>query len=114
MGGVATWAGDGTTGFPNPIHFPWLLLTPPRIFIVNGAMTMFLAILGRILIVDFPDKVSRSRFPFLKPSEVRAIQNKLERDRQDAEFDKLTLKKFFEACLRWDLWALYVSPDYPT
>jgi hypothetical protein len=81
-------------------------LTHIRIFIINGAMTIFLAILGRILIVDFPDKVNRSRMPFLKPNEVQAIQNKLERDRQDAEFDKLTLKKFVDASSRWELWVL--------
>ncbi|PSN72063.1 MFS general substrate transporter [Corynespora cassiicola Philippines] len=74
------------------------------IFIINGAMTVFLAILGRILIVDFPDKVHKSRMPFLKPHEVQAIQAKLDRDRQDAEFDELTMKKFWAACARWELW----------
>lgn len=75
------------------------------IFIINGAMTMFLAVLGRLLIVDFPDKVHKSRMPFLKPSEVKAIQDKLERDRHDSEYDKLTVAKFLEACTRWQLWA---------
>ncbi|KAG9201226.1 hypothetical protein G6514_005955 [Epicoccum nigrum] len=75
------------------------------IFIINGAMTMFLAVLGRILIVDFPDKVSKSRFPFLKPAEVQAILTKLERDRRDAEYDELTMAKFLSACKRWELWA---------
>lgn len=69
-------------------------------------MTIFLAILGRILIVDFPDKVLNSRWPFLKPNEIRAIQEKLDHDRQDAEFDGLTLGKFLSACARWELWAL--------
>ena len=68
-------------------------------------MTMFLAVLGRILIVDFPDKVSKSRFPFLKPAEVQAILTKLERDRRDAEYDELTMAKFISACKRWELWA---------
>ncbi|KAF2009766.1 MFS general substrate transporter [Aaosphaeria arxii CBS 175.79] len=74
------------------------------IFIINGLMTVFLALLGRLLIVDFPDKVHRSRKPFLKPDEVRAIQDKLERDRSDSEFDELTMKKFLGACARWELW----------
>jgi hypothetical protein len=42
----------------------------------------------------------------LKPHEVKAIQNKLERDRRDSEFDKLTMKKFLAACSRWELWFL--------
>ncbi|KAF2998140.1 hypothetical protein E8E13_001601 [Curvularia kusanoi] len=75
------------------------------IFIINGAMTMFLAVLGRILIVDFPDKVHKSRFPFLAPAEVQSIQAKLERDRRDAEYDELTMSKFVSACKRWELWA---------
>lgn len=75
------------------------------IFIINGAMTMALAILGRLLIVDFPDKVHKSRFPFLKPHEVQSIQAKLERDRRDAEFDELNWAKFGQALKRWQLWA---------
>tara|TARA_R110002003_G_scaffold121_12_gene10738 strand:- start:3735 stop:4445 length:711 start_codon:yes stop_codon:yes gene_type:complete len=75
------------------------------IFIVNGAMTMVLAILGRLLIVDFPDKVHKARFPFLKPAEVKAIQDKLERDRHDAEFDEITGGKFLHALAKWQLWV---------
>jgi len=88
------------------VQFLLQSLTHTRIFIINGAMTIFLAILGRILIIDFPDKVNQSRIPFLKPNEVQAIQDKLQRDRQDAEFDKLTLKKLVDASKRWELWAL--------
>jgi hypothetical protein len=77
-----------------------------RIFIINGAMTIFLAILGRLLIVDFPDKVHKSRRPFLNAEEVLAIQNKLNRDRQDAEYDEITMQKFFNVCRRWELWFL--------
>jgi hypothetical protein len=77
-----------------------------RIFIINGAMTIFLAILGRILIVDFPDKVHKSRRPFLNAEEVSAIQSKLDRDRQDAEYDELTTRKFMKVCGRWELWFL--------
>jgi hypothetical protein len=77
-----------------------------RIFIINGAMTIFLAILGRILIVDFPDKVHKSRRPFLNAEEVSAIQGKLDRDRQDAEYDELTTRKFMKVCGRWELWFL--------
>jgi hypothetical protein len=69
-------------------------------------MTLFLAVLGRLLIVDFPDKVHKARFPFLQPDEVHAIQAKLERDRRDAEYDELTLRKFLHACARWQLWVL--------
>ena len=68
-------------------------------------MTMFLALLGRLLIVDFPDKVHKARFPFLNPAEVHAIQDKLERDRRDAEFDEINMAKFLRALARWELWV---------
>jgi hypothetical protein len=66
---------------------------------------MFLAVLGRLLVVDFPDKVYKSRYPFLKPAEVQAIQTRLGRDRHDAEFDQLTMSKFLQACAGWELWV---------
>jgi hypothetical protein len=83
-------------------------LTPSssyRIFIINGAMTMALALLGRLLIVDFPDKVHKARFPFLEANEVQAIQDKLQRDRRDADFDEIGFKKFVRALARWELWV---------
>lgn len=80
-------------------------LTSSRIFIINGAMTVALAVLGRLLIVDFPDKIYKSRFPFLKPAEVAAIQDKLERDRRDAGYDEIDMSKFLKAISRWQLWA---------
>lgn len=66
---------------------------------------MFFVVLSRILIVDFPDKISKSRFPLLKLAEVQAILTKLERDRRDAEYDELTIAKFLFKCKRWELWA---------
>ncbi|KAF2731768.1 MFS general substrate transporter [Polyplosphaeria fusca] len=75
------------------------------IFIINGLMTVVLASLGRILIVDFPDKVYQSRRPFLKPHEVKAIRDKLDRDRADAEYDEMNLKKFIRLCAKWELWV---------
>lgn len=102
MGGTAGWAGAGKC--PPPCD-ERQLLTWYRIFIINGAMTVALAVLGRILIVDFPDKIYKARFPFLKPAEVTAIQEKLERDRRDAEFDEINMSKFLQALARWQLWA---------
>jgi cyanate permease len=68
-------------------------------------MTTFLALLGRLLIVDFPDKLHMARYPFLKPNEVQAIQDKLERDRRDAEYDEIDWPKFVRALARWELWV---------
>jgi cyanate permease len=72
-------------------------------------MTIGLALLGRILIVDFPDQVHKASFPFLKPAEVDAIQAKLQRDRRDAEFDEIDMGKFMRALARWELWVYAMS-----
>lgn len=65
-----------------------------------------LAAIGRLLIVDFPNKVHEARRPFLEPAQVKVIQNKLDRDRYDAEYDTLIWSKFGTAYARWDLWFL--------
>ncbi|KAH7034785.1 major facilitator superfamily domain-containing protein [Microdochium trichocladiopsis] len=79
------------------------------IFIINGLMTIFLAIVAKIGIIDFPDKIHLSRRPYLTPAEVQAIQDKLERDRQDAEYDPLTMAKAMDALGRWQLWLYSIQ-----
>lgn len=67
-------------------------------------MTIFLAIVAKVGIIDFPDKVHLSRRPYLTPAEVKSITDKLEIDRQDAEYDPLTTRKLIDALSRWQLW----------
>ncbi|KAH5099347.1 hypothetical protein HBI21_054000 [Parastagonospora nodorum] len=100
------------SGFGGPLAYGCMQLNGRNgwlgwrwIFIINGAMTIFLALLGRLLIVDFPDKVYKARYPFLKPIEIQAIQDKLERDRSDSEFDEINMAKLMRALARWELWV---------
>lgn len=72
-------------------------------------MTIFLAVLGRFLIIDFPDKVYKSRMPYHKSYEVKVTRGKLERDRQHSEYGELTTAKFLNACTRWELWAFSIK-----
>ncbi|KAK2789344.1 hypothetical protein FQN53_002186 [Emmonsiellopsis sp. PD_33] len=74
------------------------------IFIIEGLMTCFLAILGYFLIVDFPDKLSNFKRPFLTQDEVDIIKAQLNRDRSDAEHDEFTLRKVVRTLGRWQLW----------
>ncbi|KAF2280251.1 MFS general substrate transporter [Westerdykella ornata] len=97
FGSILAYGIMGLSGKAGYLGWRW-------IFIIEGLMTVSLALLGRLLIVDFPDKVHESRMPFLKPHEVKLVQEKLDRDRQDAEFDKLTWEKFVDALKRWELW----------
>ncbi|KAJ1331011.1 MFS transporter ACS family allantoate permease [Microdochium nivale] len=79
------------------------------IFIINGLMTIFLAIVAKVGIIDFPDKVHLSRRPYLTPAEVKSITDKLEIDRQDAEYDPLTTRKLIDALSRWQLWLYSIQ-----
>jgi MFS family permease len=51
------------------------------IFIIEGLITIVLAFIGLFVIVDFPDKVSQTRRPFLTPDEVQTIKDVLDADR---------------------------------
>ncbi|KAI2433615.1 hypothetical protein LOZ19_005422, partial [Ophidiomyces ophidiicola] len=73
------------------------------IFIMEGIITCVLAILGYILIIDFPDKVLQKK-SFLTVEEVDLIKSQLEKDRGDAVHDEFTLKKVFKTLGRWQLW----------
>jgi len=97
FGSIMAYGIMGLSGKAGYLGWRW-------IFIINGLMTIFLAICGWILIVDFPDKVNASRRPFLKPEQVKCVQDKIARDRRDAEFDPLTMPKFKAACARWEMW----------
>lgn len=75
------------------------------IFIVEGLIPVALAPLGYWLIIDFPDKVSRSRRPFLNPEEIQITKERLNEDRGDAEDTKVTWKTFTGVLVRWQLWV---------
>ncbi|KAF1920949.1 hypothetical protein BDU57DRAFT_534670 [Ampelomyces quisqualis] len=79
------------------------LLKRTSVFIRNGAITIFLAFPGRLLILDFPDKIHKARFPFLNHAQVHAIQDTL--NRRNPEFDEIDFKNFARALGRWELWV---------
>ncbi|KAI9735370.1 MAG: hypothetical protein M1818_006565 [Claussenomyces sp. TS43310] len=75
------------------------------IFIIEGLITVVLAVLGYLLIVDFPDKVYLSRRPFLTPREIEITKNRIDLDRGDSEHDPVTLKKLLHTLCRWQIWV---------
>lgn len=70
------------------------------IFIINGIMTMVIACVGIIFLVDFPDRAK-----FLKPHEKELIETRIERDRSDSEYDPMTLSKFWSYVCDVKLWV---------
>ncbi|BEJ12440.1 hypothetical protein CspHIS471_0209000 [Cutaneotrichosporon sp. HIS471] len=73
------------------------------IFIIEGIITVVIAIMGLILIVDFPD-----RSTFLTEEEKEMIINRIDRDRGDSEADPMTKEKFISYMCEPKIWLFAV------
>lgn len=69
------------------------------IFIIQGILTVVIGIMGFLFITDFPDKAH-----FLTEEQRNMIATRIQRDRGDAEVDKLTKALLLEYLLDWKLW----------
>lgn len=87
-GGISTMKGRGGLN-----GWQW-------IFILEGVVTVFVAALAFLFVVDFPEKNK-----FLTDSQTKFVLQRLERDRGDVEMDAWTWKKFLSYCATPKLWA---------
>lgn len=73
------------------------------IFIIEGLITIVLAFIGIFVIVDFPDKVSQSRRPFLTPEEVQTIKDILDADRgeEGGELGRVNWRNIGKVLITW-------------
>ena len=81
------------------------------IFIIEGAITVVLGLLGFVLIVNFPDKAK-----FITEEERSIVMGRLNADRGDAEDDHITLRKIVHHMKDWKMWYLswvYVCNTLP-
>jgi sugar phosphate permease len=69
------------------------------LFIFYGALTIVIAIIGYIFIIDFPDKAA-----YLDEEEKRIVALRIQRDRADAKPDPLTAAKVGRYMLLWQPW----------
>lgn len=74
------------------------------IFIIEGALTCFLGIVGYWALVDFPDKAHTS-FHFLNLRETKFIIDRVNKDRGDAKPEPFTARKFLGAGLDIKIWG---------
>ncbi|KAL3496364.1 MFS general substrate transporter [Aspergillus germanicus] len=70
------------------------------IFIIEGAVTIGVCLIGRLIIIDFPTKSGN----FLKPVEQQFIIDRINQDRGDAEEDEVTLRKILSHLKDWKLY----------
>lgn len=76
------------------------------IFIIEGAATIGLALLGYFMVLGFPDQILASgHHKGFTQFELEIILNRVERDRGDADPDNLTWPKFFTHFCNWELWV---------
>ncbi|KAL4926417.1 major facilitator superfamily domain-containing protein [Aspergillus undulatus] len=73
------------------------------IFIIEGAITVGVCVIGWFIIIDFPTKAD----DFLSPEEKQFVIDRINHDRGDAEEDKLTGAKILHHLKDWKLyfWA---------
>lgn len=71
------------------------------IFLIEGAITVVICIVGWFLIIDFPAKASK----FLQPEEQAFVISRLNADRQDAEEDDINLAVILHHLKDWRLYV---------
>jgi len=74
------------------------------IFIIEGAMTCFLGIVGYWALVDFPDKAHTS-WHFLNEREAKFIIERVNKDRGDAKPEPFNWKKFLRGGADIKIWG---------
>ncbi|KAJ3565558.1 hypothetical protein NP233_g7557 [Leucocoprinus birnbaumii] len=90
---ILAWALSLLDGKRNIAGWRW-------IFIVEGALTLFLGVLCWIWIVDFPHQNK-----FLTPEQTALVIKRIDEDRGDAIPDELTAEKVWKYLGDWKLWA---------
>lgn len=73
------------------------------IFIMEGIVTCLIGFLGYALMVDFPENAHKA-WRFLTPDESAYIMRRINRDRQDADVEKFSWKRFLEPALDFKVW----------
>lgn len=72
------------------------------IFIVEGAITVGVAIVAFFVIVDFPES---KRNTFLSPEEIATVRARLEQERGSSDGEKVTWKVIFETVTDLQVWG---------
>lgn len=74
------------------------------IFIMEGIITCLIGIASFIFAVDFPEQAHKA-WAFLTESESAFIIRRLNRDRQDAEPERFSMRKFVKPASDWKIWV---------
>ncbi|PPJ60117.1 hypothetical protein CBER1_03121 [Cercospora berteroae] len=89
---------DGIAGRPG---WQW-------IFIWEGIMTVIIAALGYLFLIDFPEEAYRTKW-FLKEDEIKIMIDRVQRDRADAHVTPFNLKNYLSQAKDWKIWLFGIN-----
>lgn len=99
-GGVLGFAFSRMNGLANYSGWRW-------IFIMEGLVTCVIGAAGFIFLVDFPEKAHKA-WGFLSEKETAFILRRINRDRQDAEPEKFSFRRFLKPASDLKVWGFAV------
>lgn len=74
------------------------------IFIMEGIITCLVGLAGYLFMVNFPEQAHEA-WGFLTEKESAYIIRRINRDRQDADLDGFSFRKFLKPALEAKVWA---------
>lgn len=98
LGGLRGWRWI-FVGRPSVVKLSHRLTTTK---IIEGLLTVIVAVLAWLFVIDFPDKAQN----FLTDEQAAFIQHRIQADRGDAVPDALTWKKALDHLKDFKLWVL--------
>jgi hypothetical protein len=76
------------------------------IFIVEGLITVFLALCGYLFLVDFPDTLNpKTTWRFLNEHELKFVVDRVDADRADVHIEPFSLRKYLGCASDMKVWA---------
>ncbi|KIX04386.1 uncharacterized protein Z518_05254 [Rhinocladiella mackenziei CBS 650.93] len=75
------------------------------IFIMEGILTCVIGFVGYFFLVDFPDRAAQTAWHFLNERECNFIIRRIAKDRDDAQVEPFSLKKWAASGLDFKVWG---------
>ncbi|KAL2372501.1 phthalate transporter [Blastomyces gilchristii SLH14081] len=97
LSGILAFGFSQMSGIQGMLGWRW-------IFIMQGLLTIVVAIVTYIFLVDFPDKAYKA-WAFLNQDECAFIIRRLNKDRGDADAEPFTIKRFLRPALDLKIWG---------
>jgi MFS family permease len=96
FGGILAYGFQQMDGLGGEAGWRW-------IFIMEGILTVIIAVLGYMFLVDFPEDAKNS-WKFLKDDEIQIMIDRVDRDRGDAHLTPFNIRHYLKQGLDWKIW----------